>query len=406
MNLKKRGIIFLWISLFVIFTSLVFLVIGCNSSYLISDINKKISLGVMILGIIWFIYSLFLIIRYRYRKKFKKVKMIVFSSLIGLYILGCSAFLFILYGPYDNFRTWLITTAMATMNHQYYCKWFYSDDAINDVLNNNYVKESDESSNPNLITFDKNGNYKNEYEKEILEHDKDDLYKIIKFKVNGCDAYLAAIYDPSKISVGISKWLGKSGQYIYDMAKEQDAVLAINGGGFFDPNYNSNGANPLGITISSGKIISDAAYNSNSGGVIGFDENNKLLLLRNITANEALDMGIRDAVTMGPFLIVNGKTADIKGNGGWGYAARTAIGQRSDGIVLFLVVDSNEFRTKGASMKDLAEIMENYGAINAANLDGGTSSAIVENGELLNDPIDSALRHKTRGIPTIFKVVK
>ena len=57
-------------------------------------------------------------------------------------------------------------------------------------------------------------------------------------------------------------------------------------------------------------------------------------------------------------------------------------------------------------MKDLAEIMENYGAINAANLDGGTSSAIVENGELLNDPIDSALRHKTRGIPTIFKVVK
>lgn len=406
MNLKKRGIIFLWISLFVIFTSLVFLVIGCNSSYLISDINKKISLGVMILGIIWFIYSLFLIIRYRYRKKFKKVKMIVFSSLIGLYILGCSAFLFILYGPYDNFRTWLITTAMATMNHQYYCKWFYSDDVINDVLNSNYVKESDESSNPNLITFDKNGNYKNEYEKEILEHDKDDLYKIIKFKVNGCDAYLAAIYDPSKISVGISKWLGKSGQYIYDMAKEQDAVLAINGGGFFDPNYNSNGANPLGITISSGKIISDAAYNSNSGGVIGFDENNKLLLLRNITANEALDMGIRDAVTMGPFLIVNGKTADIKGNGGWGYAARTAIGQRSDGIVLFLVVDSNEFRTKGASMKDLAEIMENYGAINAANLDGGTSSAIVENGELLNDPIDSALRHKTRGIPTIFKVVK
>lgn len=406
MNLKKRGIIFLWISLFVIFTSLVFLVIGCNSSYLISDINKKISLGVMILGIIWFIYSLFLIIRYRYRKIFKKVKMIVFSSLIGLYILGCSAFLFILYGPYDNFRTWLITTAMATMNHQYYCKWFYSDDVINDVLNSNYVKESDESTDPNLITFDKNGNYKNEYEKEILEHDKDDLYKIIKFKVNGCDAYLAAIYDPSKISVGISKWLGKSGQYIYDMAKEQDAVLAINGGGFFDPNYNSNGANPLGITISSGKIISDAAYNSNSGGVIGFDENNKLLLLRNITANEALDMGIRDAVTMGPFLIVNGKTADIKGNGGWGYAARTAIGQRSDGIVLFLVVDSNEFRTKGASMKDLAEIMENYGAINAANLDGGTSSAIVENGELLNDPIDSALRHKTRGIPTIFKVVK
>ena len=128
--------------------------------------------------------------------------------------------------------------------------------------------------------------------------------------------------------------------------------------------------------------------------------------MRDANANQALNAGIRDAVTMGPFLIVNGKMADIKGNGGWGYAARTAIGQRKDGIVLFLVVDSNEFRTKGASIKDLAEIMERYGAINAANLDGGTSSAMVVNNELINDPINSALEHKTRGIPTIFKVVE
>ena len=118
-----------------------------------------------------------------------------------------------------------------------------------------------------------------------------------------------------------------------------------------------------------------------------------------------MDSGIRDAVTMGPFLIVNGKSSFIRGNGGWGLAARTAIGQRADGIVLFLVVDSNEFRSKGASMFDLTEIMENYGAVNAANLDGGTSSVMVENGELLNDPIDSAFRHKTRPIPTFFKVV-
>ena len=97
--------------------------------------------------------------------------------------------------------------------------------------------------------------------------------------------------------------------------------------------------------------------------------------------------------------------ADIKGNGGWGYGARTAIGQRKDGIVLMLVVDSNEFRTKGASIKDLAEIMQKYGAVNAANLDGGTSSALVINNKLINDPINSALQHKTRGIPTIFKVV-
>ena len=406
MNTLKKGIIFLWISIFVIFTSLTFFVIGCNSSYLVTEILKRTALTFMILAIILLIYSIFLIIRFRFSPKFKKIKTIVISVLVTIYSLSCSSFLFILYGPYDGFKTWLITTAMSTMNHQYYCKWFYSDDVINSILNENYVAEGSESTDPSLITFDKVPiKYANKYEKEILEHDEDDLYKIIRFKVNGCDAYLAAIYDPSKISVGISKWLGRSGQYIYDMAKEQDAILAINGGGFFDPGYNSNGANPLGITISNGEVITDDAYSSNNGGVIGLTWDNELVLLRNVNAHDALNRGVRDAVTMGPFLIVNGKTADIKGNGGWGYAARTAIGQRKDGIVLMLVVDSNEFRTKGASMRDLADIMERYGAINAANLDGGTSSAIVENGILINDPIDSALRHKTRGIPTIFKVV-
>ncbi len=404
MNTKKKGIIFLWISIFIIFTSLTFFIIGCNSDYLVTDLFKRIALTVLILASILLIYSIFLIVRFRLSRGFKKVRTIIISVIISIYAIGCSSFLFLLYGPYDNFRTWLITTAMATMNHQHYCKWFYSDDAINKVLGENYVAEGTDSTDPSLITFDKTTEYANEYEREILEHDEDDLYKIIRFEVNGCDAYLAAIYDASKVSVGVSKLLGRSGQYIYDMAKEQDAVLAINGGGFYDPGYNSNGANPLGITISDGEIITDDAYSSNNGGLIGFTWNNELVLLRNVTGKDALNKGVRDAVTMGPFLIVNGEMADIRGNGGWGYAARTAIGQRADGIVLMLVVDSNEFRTKGASMKDLAEIMERYGAINAANLDGGTSSAIVENGELINDPIDSALRHKTRGIPTMFKV--
>ena len=57
-------------------------------------------------------------------------------------------------------------------------------------------------------------------------------------------------------------------------------------------------------------------------------------------------------------------------------------------------------------MVDLTKIMENYGAINAANLDGGTSSVMVEHGEIINDPIDSTGAHKTRGIPTIFMVKK
>ena len=406
MNSKKKGTVLLLVSLFLIFTSLVFFVIGCNSDRLISDINRRLALTILILCVILLIYSIFLLIRFKYRRGFKKKMVVIFSSLVGLYAVGCLSFLFILYGPVENFKTWLITTAMATMNHQHYCKWFYSDDVINEVMANNYVGRSEADTDPNLITFDEEIEYANEYERAVLERNKDALYKIIEFDVNGCDAYLAVIYDASKISVGISKYLGRGGQYIYDMAEEQGAVLAINGGGFYDPNYNGNGANPLGVTISDGEIITDYAYDSMNGGIIGFDLENRLVLLRDASAEDAIDYGIRDGVTMGPFLIVNGEMAEIRGNGGWGYAARTAIGQRKDGIVLMLVVDSNEFRTEGASIRDLAEIMQNYGAINAANLDGGTSSALVINNELINDPINSALEHKTRGIPTIFKVVK
>lgn len=405
MNMKKKGTLLILISLFLIFTSLVFFIIGCNSDTLVSDTNRRVALTILILSGILLIYSIFILIRYKHRRGYKKERVILFTILVSIYIVGCSSFLFILYGPFDNFKTWLITTAMSTMNHQYYCKWFYNSDEINKVLTSNSVGRSESDTDPNLITFEEEEKYANDYEKAVLQRAEDALYKVITFEVNGCDAYLAVIYDASKIRVGVSKNIGRSGQYIYDMAREQGAVLAINGGGFYDPNYNGNGANPIGVTIADGKIITDEPYDSMNGGIIGFDLENRLVLLRDASAKDAISYGLRDAVTMGPFLIVNGTMADIKGNGGWGYGARTAIGQRKDGIVLMLVVDSNEFRTKGASIKDLAEIMQKYGAVNAANLDGGTSSALVINNKLINDPINSALQHKTRGIPTIFKVV-
>ena len=153
------------------------------------------------------------------------------------------------------------------------------------------------------------------------------------------------------------------------------------------------------------------------------NEDNVLMLLKNTTAEEALAMGVRDAVSWGPFLIVNGESSTVSGNGGWGGGARSAIGQRKDGTVLFLVVDSNASRTTGAGMEDLVRIMENYGAYNAANLDGGTSSVMVLPREIaqsqfgapctdyftgyacaINDPIDAAMIHRTRYVATAFVV--
>ena len=164
------------------------------------------------------------------------------------------------------------------------------------------------------------------------------------------------------VKVSVTKSLGVKGQLVTKMAEDNKAMLAVNGGGFYDPGNNSTGGMPTGVTISNGKVITDNNYSSytQSGGIIGITNNNKLVLIKGATAQKALNMNVRDGVSWGPFLIVNGKKSFIKGNGGWGYAARTAIGQRSDGIILLLVINSNSSRTKGADMVDLTYIMDKY----------------------------------------------
>lgn len=435
MNEKKKKIGFklILLSLLLLPGLQVLFIIGCNSDYLIRfpffiAICALIILLVisLILGVIWFVKN-----RNANKKRLKKWLKIVFSIFMTFYIVGCIFFVILLYGPNEKFKNWLITTAMQTMNHQYYCKWFYSEEVINEVLDNNYVEESGESTDTSLVEKHeykyKKDSYENEYEKEILDVEDDIKYKIIKLDVNGCNGYLAVIYDPSKVKLAVTQSLGVRGQYVTTMAETNNALLAINGGGFSDPGNSSAGGTPTGITIKDGQIITNGQYGSNNqgGGIIGFTNDDVLVLLKNTTAEQAINMGVRDAISWGPFLIVNGTPSFIRGNGGWGYAARSAIGQRADGIVLLLVIDSNATRTRGADMVDLTEIMKNYGAINAANLDGGTSSVMVMPKPIaqaeynapckdyrndtycaINDPIDGDLLHRTRPIADAWVVVE
>lgn len=340
------------------------------------------------------------------KKKKGKGKIVFLKVILILFVIGAVSGLTLLYGPWHGFRDWLITTAMTTLSHQWMATIFYSDATIEEVLNNNTVIETGENTNTEeveIVAVIDKVEYENEYEEAILTKDEgNDLYKVIEISGKGYTGHLVAIYDPSKISVCSTKYLGTKGQYLVDMAKDNNAVVAINGGGFVDPNYNSLGGVPQGIVIKNGKIISNRSYKK-TGGIIGFTDENKLILGK-MTAKEALKKGVRDAVTFGPFLIVNGKPSFIKGNGGWGTAPRSAIGQRKDGIVLFLVIDGRMIGRPGADMVDLTEIMQNYGAYNAANLDGGTSCGLVVDGKLINDPINGNGKHKTRWIATGFIV--
>ena len=320
------------------------------------------------------------------------------------YILFFSFFLFLFYGPIESFRTYWITTAMTTMSHQYLAKWIYSEDYIEKVLSENSIIAVEEISDPDSIKFRKYtaSIYKNQYEKEVLVHNKDDLYKVISIQEDHYQGFLVAIYDPSRIHIATTAYLGDRGESILTVSERENAIVAMNAGGFYDPNWDSNGALPHGTVISYGKVVSDY-IDIGYGGFIGFDNDNKLIL-GSMSKEEALERGLRDAIEFGPFLIINGKRSFIRGNGGWGIAPRSAIGQRQDGIVLMLVINGRLVSSIGADMIDLCDIMERYGAYNAANLDGGSSSELVIKNEIINTPVAGG-ENGLRDMSTFWVVV-
>ena len=414
---KKIGKIFLALGIFLFPLFSCLYIVSIYSSGLI---NEKMSLLVLLISVFAFLMLVVGIVFVITGKDVSRKKLrLPFKIILGLFAIvwtvGGYTVVTLLYWSGPSFKNWLITTAMTTMNHQYFATWFYDDYDINQVLAYNYVAESGEDTDPNLIEFSEpdfnQTAFKNEYEREVLTKDEgNDLYKIIDIKTKKFTGKLAVIYDPSKVKIGVSKGAGTElsssyGEYIQDIAKRYDAVIATNAGGFYDPDWNSRGGVAHGPVISNGKLVTNFKRIATGGGLVGFDKNNKLILSR-MSAEEALKAGIRDAVDFGPFLIVNGKASFVKGNGGWGDAPRTAIGQREDGIVLLLVIDGRQTGSIGADMVDLTELMLNYGAINAANMDGGTSTAMELNGSVISNPRNGNFAAKTRPVPNAWIVVK
>ena len=353
------------------------------------------------------------------KKKLKislKVKR-VFLLLFSIFIIGLSCGLFLMYGPIIWFRNTLITTAMTTKSHQYLARWFFSEEYINKVLANNFVAEAKEDTNPDLIKIKKKKvkKYANKYEKDLFEGvDENTIYKKIYVKGSGYDGYIIAVYHPEKVKIGISSKLGTEGERVETIAKKNNALVAINGGGFYDPTWDGNGGIAHGTVIKDGKLISDYQDAQVGGGFIGFNKDNVLVLAR-MTARQALDSGMRDAIEFGPFLIINGKPSFVKGDGGWGVAPRTAIGQREDGIVLLVVINGRNYKAgiPGIDLVGLTELFQNYGAVNAANLDGGTSSSLVErnkdgNYDIINTIINQNGQklNYTRRLPTAWIVTE
>ena len=343
--------------------------------------------------------------RKRNKKKNKISKLTILFIILDLLAIGGFV---MMYGPWNGVRNFYVTTAMKTKDHQYLAKIFYSDKTIDDIVNSNYFIEIKEKVKLDDVIIDTSpkASYKNKEDEEILTRDgNNEDYKIINLKVGISKAYLVAIYKPEKVTLIRAKNfnIGRYGEQVTYMCNRYNASVCINGGGFVDEGIGSD--IPLGYVIDDGEIVWPSSdWDTRKGNLIGFNKEGKLLLLANSTGENALAEGMVDGLEFGPFLIVNGKPIEIVGDP-WGKSPRVAIGQRKDGVVLFLVIDGENY-IDGASLQDVVDVLTKYGAYNAANLDGGHSSSLAVNGVLYNNPPAIAKRQGGRYVVTGFGLLK
>ena len=211
---------------------------------------------------------------------------------------------------------------------------------------------------------------------------------------------LMVVEDPFRVFVGTPDSYGGAGLTLDQMITKYDAIAGINGGGFYDPGGGGNGGTPDGIVITDGDLVWGSRGTESN--VIGIDADG-ILHVGWMSAQEALNRKIQWACSFGPALIVNGEAQTGSVITSSGVNPRTAIGQRADGAMLLLVVDGRQITSLGATYEDLISIFLEHGAVNAANLDGGSSSSMLYQGEAMN--INASVIG-TRPLPTAFLVRK
>lgn len=331
----------------------------------------------------------------------------LFSTLLvllaGLYIM----LLYINKGPSPYVRDLFVASVMESSAGGVLAQIYLSDEEIASIQEKNATTSVDEITDTTLINIVAQENAQASASANTAEttddHSDAEIYEdgIEVYEVRGAMYYgkMMIVQDPSRVRVAVIDQftMGGGGMTLLDLVAKYDCIAGVNGGKYEDESGLGTGGMPEGIVISEGKLLMgdpDTTY-----GVYGFTNDN-VLVVGNMTAAHALAIGVRDAVSFGPALIVNGNPAGYSGIGS-GLNPRTAIGQREDGAVLLLVIEGRQTSSMGASMSDLIEVMLEYGAVNAANLDGGMSSSMVYEGEEI---ISNCQLRYPRKMPTAFVV--
>lgn len=301
------------------------------------------------------------------------------------------------YGPFENVKATVVGSAMTTSTHQWIATMFLSQEHISEILRRNTVN--------NIVQTDINK--LNERISSKINNNLKDKNEIERYYINGdkFTGHLLVIKNPKKVKVGYSEKLGESGETTSEIGERYNAVAAINAGGFIansvDPESTSDSSgSAAGIIISNGNVVYNSLKEGEKSCIAGITKYGTLVV-GDHTVEELKKLHVTEAVSFGPCLIVNGEKTITSGDGGWGTAPRTAIGQRKDGSIILLVIDGKYIGRLAVTLKELQDILYEYGAYNAINLDGGSSSTMYYKGKVISNPYKSS---GERNIPSVFYV--
>lgn len=318
-------------------------------------------------------------------------------------------FLFVLAkGPSPTARELFVLSVRETSAVGWIANIYFTDEEIAQIENRQEVEEfqgtdtsliqipKETEPDPDASQPEDQGPTPDEW--GLIDEDGDGII-IEPVKGEGYAGYMMVILDPSRVIMGsIPTSYGGRGYTVAEMAEHFDAVAGINAGGFEDPDGNGNGSMPNTMVVYEGKVY--CAYKGIQNGFVGFDSNHIMHVATKITPEEIKEKDIQYGVCFGPVLIANGQPCTVNISG---VNPRTAIGQRSDGAVLMLVIDGRQAISMGATHHDVIDIMMEYGAVNACNLDGGSSSMMWYDGAYVNN---CASVIGIRPVPTTFLVMK
>lgn len=228
--------------------------------------------------------------------------------------------------------------------------------------------------------------------KEILY--EEDGFLLASIQGKRYIGYIAVINDPNRVYLGAIDFFsaGVVGKPVQELANENGAMLAVNGGGFADAQGVGIGGLPTGVVIQDGVLRCGARAHA-----VGIDYDGKLHA-GYYNGDEMMEMNMRWALSYGPTLIDDGK---VLTSTNINEEPRTAIGQRADGSIIILSIQGRQVSALGVTQTELAQIMADYGAIEASNLDGGASADMYFKGEFVNTANSSG---EPRPIPTAVLV--